>query len=133
MNSRNSFYPSLTFCEQRCTGLVNSPLEGRNQISFEHTHTSTTKDWTEAHAWRVNTSKQIRYIPQIDVYVAVAQGAQGELNDERAVAYESRFASGSWETYDDFTTMFCNISILRRDLIRPEGVPVHYKRRDLIV
>ena len=35
-----------------------------------------TRDLTESHAWRINISKQIRFIPQLDVDVAVANVKQ---------------------------------------------------------
>ena len=94
---------------------------GPNQITFAQTHTFSTRDWTEANAWRINTSKQIRYIPQLDVYVAAAAGLVGHLTDNKALSYEEKFANGTWETFDDYTKMYFNVSILRRDVSRPEG------------
>jgi hypothetical protein len=94
---------------------------GPNQVTYAHTHTFITKDWTEAHAWRMNKSKQIRLIPQLNVYVAVAPGVHGDLTDHRALAYERTFASGSWDSFDDFTQMYFNVFILRFDISRPEG------------
>ena len=41
-----------------------------NVLKFANEHTFTKKDWTLAHAWKVNSSKQIRFLPQLNVYVA---------------------------------------------------------------
>ena len=94
--------------------------EGPNKVVFANAHTFTTKDWTQGHAWRVNPSKQIRFVPQSGVYVAVAPGVQGHLTDERAVQYVRTFSEGSWATFDDFTKMYYNVCILTEDVTRPE-------------
>lgn len=94
--------------------------EGPNKMVFAKTHTFTTKDWTTGHAWKVNGSKQIRFVPEFNVYVAVAPGVQGDLTDQRAKAYVRTFTDGSWVTFDDFTKTFFNVCILREDVTRPE-------------
>jgi hypothetical protein len=53
--------------------------------------------------------KQIRFVPQSGVYVAVAPGVQGHLTEERAAEYVRTFSDGSWATFDDFTKMYYNI------------------------
>ena len=60
-------------------------------LKFAEEHTFTTKDWTLAHAWKVNSSKQIRFIPQLNAYVAVAPGIKGDLTDSKALAYVATF------------------------------------------
>lgn len=94
--------------------------EGPDKVVFATTHTFTTKDWTQGHAWRVNPSKQIRFVPQSGVYVAVAPGVQGHLTDERAVQYVRTFSDGSWANFDDFTKMYYHVCILTEDNTRPE-------------
>jgi hypothetical protein len=97
---------------QKCLGTF--PLYSASGDSVECAHKFTTKDWTQGHAWRLNRSKQIRHVPQSGVYVAVAPGVQGHLTDKRA------FSDGSWSTFDDFTEMCYNISMLTEDNTRPE-------------
>ena len=89
-------------------------------LKFAEEHTFTTKDWTLAHAWKVNSSKQIRFIPQLNAYVAVAPGIKGDLTDSKALAYVATFTDCSWATFDDYTAMFFNVFILRYDNTRPE-------------
>lgn len=91
-----------------------------NVIKFAPSHTFTTKDWTQAHAWNTDRRKQIRFLPLLNVYVAVAPGARGDLNDARANAYVDIFTHCSWATYDEYTSMFYHVSILRSDPTRPE-------------
>lgn len=93
---------------------------GPNRVTFSHSHTFTTRDWTEGHAWRISTTKQIRFIPHLNVYVAVAPGVQGDLTDQRAEAYQTLFEDGSWDSFDDYTRTSSNVFILKRDLNRPE-------------
>lgn len=57
----------------------------------------------------------------MNIYVAVGPGVVGDLTDQRAMNLESIFSAASWNSFDEFTTMFFNVSILRRDLTRPEG------------
>ena len=98
-------------------------LEGErnpNVIKFAPSHTFTTKDWTQAHAWNTDKRKQIRFLPLLKVYVAVAPGARGDLNDARANVCVDTFTLCSWATYDEYTSMFYHISILRSDPTRPE-------------
>ena len=91
-----------------------------NIVKFATRHTFTTKDWTQAHAWTSSTRKQIRFLPQLNVFVAAEPGVRGDLNDRRADAYVDTFTTCSWATYDEYTTMYNNISILRSDPTRPE-------------
>lgn len=91
-----------------------------NILNFANQHTFTTKDWTVAHAWKVSTAKQIRYVPQQNVYVAVAPGARGDLTDAKARVYVSTFTDCSWATFDEYSTMYFNVYILHADPTRPE-------------
>ena len=91
-----------------------------NVLKFAEEHTFSTKDWTLAHAWKVNSSKQIRFIPHLNVYVAVAPGIKGDLTDTKALAYVATYTDCSWDTFDDYTAMFFNVFILRHDPTRPE-------------
>lgn len=94
--------------------------ENPNIVKFAKQHTFTTKDWTEAHSWKVSTSKQIRFLPALDVYVAVKPGLRGDLTDAKAMSYVTAFTECNWATYDEFTTMFTSVFILRVDHTRPE-------------
>ena len=91
-----------------------------NVLKFARNHTFKTKEWTQAHTWKVSTSKQIRYLPQLDIYVAVAPGVKGDLTDQKASFYATTFTECSRPTYDEYTTMFRNVFILRSDTARPE-------------
>ena len=91
-----------------------------NLVKFAKQHTFTNKDWTSAHNWKVSTAKQIRYLPHVDVFVAVAPGVKGDLTDEKANHYVTTFTDCSWSTYDKYTTMFHNVFILWSDPTRPE-------------
>ena len=91
-----------------------------NLVKYAKQHTFTTKDWTSAHSWKVSTAKQIRYLPQVDVFIAVAPGVKGDLTDERTNHYVTTFTDCSWSTYDKYTTMFHNVFILQSDPTRPE-------------
>ena len=84
---------------------------------FAKSHTS---DWTEANAWKKSTSKQIRFLPRLNVFVAIAAGVKGDLNDEKANAYALKFREGAWDTFDEFTSMYFNVCILYHDMSRPE-------------
>ena len=55
-----------------------------NKIDFAKTHTFSTSDWTSANAWLKNTSKQIRFLPTQNIFVAVAPGVRGDLTDAKA-------------------------------------------------
>jgi hypothetical protein len=96
-------------------------MHNPNYLKFAKTHTFVTKDWTEAHSWRMNNKKQIRYVPYMQTYVALSPTAVGDLTEARAVNLINAFNNSSWETYDIFTNMFYNVSILRVDATRPEG------------
>ena len=52
-----------------------------NKLTFARSHTFVTNDWTSANAWKKNTSKQIRFLPLLNIYVAVAAGIRGDLTD----------------------------------------------------
>ena len=91
-----------------------------NVLKFATRHDFTTLDLTEAHSWNTNTRKQIRFLPQHNVYVTAAPGDGGDLTDIRAQGYLHTFNTCSWATYDEYTSMFNNISILRSDPTRPE-------------
>lgn len=91
-----------------------------NVLKFARQHTFTTKEWTQAHTWKVSTAKQIRYIPHRDIFVAVAPGIRGDLTDEKANLYATTYTECSWTTYDRYTTMFHNVFILQSDTTRPE-------------
>ena len=91
-----------------------------NKVAFARSHTFTTSDWTSANAWRRCPSKQIRFIPLLNVFVAAAPKVRGDLTDARANAYVTKFNDCSWATFDEYTTMYFNISILHHDITRPE-------------
>ena len=120
--------PVLDFLQKRISWLLEQSQRrdesvgnvNPNLVKFARQHTFTTKDWTSAHSWKVSTSKQIRYLPQVDVFVAVAPGIKGDLTDEKANRYATTFTDCSWCTYDEYTTMFHNVFILRSDPTRPE-------------
>ena len=92
-----------------------------NYIKFCTSHTFKSVDWKEAHAWRMDNRKQIRFVQERQVYVALSQSAVGHLTPERAVTLIDKFTASSWNTFDEFTSMFYNVSILRVDNTRPEG------------
>ena len=91
-----------------------------NKLTFANSHTFTTNDWTSANSWKNNTSKQIRFLPLLNVYVAVDAGARGHLTDVKATAYATTFAECAWDTFDEYTSMFFNVCILHHDETRPE-------------
>ena len=91
-----------------------------NKITFAHEHTRTTNDWTCANSWLNNTPKQIRFLPLQNAYVATAPGVRGDLTDARANTYLIAFHDCNWDTYDQYTSMSHNISILHHDETRRE-------------
>ena len=95
-------------------------LPNANRITFATEHTFTTNNWTGSNSWRLNRSKQIRFLPQENIYVAVAPGIRGDLTDARARAYVATFTDCTWGTFDEYTSMFFNVSILHYDVTRPE-------------
>ena len=104
--------------ERRSDGPNGEP--NLNKVVFAKSHTFTTGEWTAANAWKKNTSKQIRFVPRLNVYVAIAAGVKGDLTDEKAHAYAVKFRDGAWCTFDEFTSMYFNVCILYHDLTRPE-------------
>jgi hypothetical protein len=48
-------------------GLLNA-----NKVTFATEHSFTTNNWTETNSWRLDESRQIRFLPEQNVYVAVA-------------------------------------------------------------
>lgn len=92
-----------------------------NYMKFATTHTFKTADWTAAHAWRTDNKKQIRFVPDAQVYVTLSSYATGHLTQDRAVTLINTFTDSTWNTFDAFTSMFHNASILRADQTRPEG------------
>jgi hypothetical protein len=95
-------------------------LPNPNKITFALEHTRTTNDWTSANSWVNNTSKQIRFLPLHNAYVATAPGVRGDLTDARANVYFIAFQECDWDTYDQYTSMSHNVSILHHDVTRPE-------------
>ena len=91
-----------------------------NKLTFASSHTFTTNDWTSANSWKNNTSKQIRFLPLLNIYVAVDAGARGHLTDVKANSYVTTFAECAWDTFDEYTSMFFNVCILHPDETRPE-------------
>jgi hypothetical protein len=91
-----------------------------NVLKFALQHTFITLDWTEAYSWKVNTRKQIIFLPEVNIFVAAAPGARGDLDEIKALAFVNTFTNCSWATYDEYTSMHSNISILRSDPTRPE-------------
>ena len=96
-------------------------IENPNYIHFAPSHTFTTADWTAAYAWKVDNKKQIRFVTELQTYVALSAISAGHLTAERAVTLINTFDTSSWNTFDEFTNMFFNVSILRVDNSRPEG------------
>lgn len=92
-----------------------------NYMQFATTHTFSTLNWTTANAWRLCKKKQIRILQEYNVYVTMGEDAVGTLTHDRAVTYYNTFTDSSWATYDEFTTMYFNMSIVRVDHTRPEG------------
>ena len=65
--------------------------------------------------------KQIRLVQDGQVYVTLSATAAGHLTHDRAVQLINTFTDSTWNTFDAFTTMFYNVSILSIDETRPEG------------
>ena len=103
--------------EQSAKRDINNP----NYMKFAASHTFETADWTIAHAWRTDKMKQIRLVQDGQVYVTLSATAAGHLTHDRAVQLINTFTDSTWNTFDAFTTMFYNVSILRIDETRPEG------------
>ena len=103
--------------EQSAKRDINNP----NYMKFAASHTFETADWTVAHAWRTDKMKQIRLVQDGQVYVTLSATAAGHLTHDRAVQLINTFTDSTWNTFDAFTTMFYNVSILRIDETRPEG------------
>ena len=55
-------------------------------------------NWTGYNSWRLKKSKQIRVLPQDNIYVAVVPGITGDLTDARASAYVAIFTDCTWGT-----------------------------------
>jgi hypothetical protein len=91
-----------------------------NVLKFALQHTFITLDWTEAYSWKVNTRKQIIFLPEMNTFFAAAPGARGDLDESKALAFVNTFTNCSRATYDEYTSMHSNISILRSDPTRPE-------------
>ena len=87
-----------------------------NYISFANGHSFTTKCWTEAYHWQKDTSKQIRLVD--DKYVAIEKGTQGHLTDAKAGNFLLQFENFDFASYDHFTSIMSNVSILARDISR---------------
>lgn len=113
---------SMVWVKEQSERRSNGPDEipNPNKITFAHQHTRTTNDWTCANSWVNNTSKQIRYLPYLNAYVATAPGVRGDLTDARAHSYVIAFQDCNWDTYDQYTSMSHNVSILHHDVSRPE-------------
>jgi hypothetical protein len=45
---------------------------------------------------------------------------RGDLTDARARAYLATFTDCTWGTFDEYSSMFFNVSILHYDVTRPE-------------
>ena len=105
--------------EKRSDGPNGTP--NVNKVSFAESHTFATCDWTSANAWRRNQAKQIRFLPHLNIFVAVAPGVRGDLTDAKANAYVTAFNECAWDTFDNYTSMYFNVSILHHDTSRPEN------------
>ena len=92
-----------------------------NYVKFAVTHSFTSNDWTAAHEWKMNSKKQVRLLPTLNVYVAVSSATEGHLTESRALTLAATFNESSWLTFDAYTTMYFNACILRVDYSRPEG------------
>ena len=59
------------------------------------------------------------FLPE-STFVAAAPGARGDLTEIKALAFVNTLTNCSWATFDEYTSMHSNISILRSDPTRPE-------------
>ena len=78
---------------------------------FTKSHTFTTGNWTSTNAWKKSTSKQIRFLPLLNVFVAIAAEIKSDLTDAKANAHALKFCDGAWDTFNEFTSMFFNVCI----------------------
>ena len=92
-----------------------------NYLQFATKPTLTTLHWTKANSWVRCNNKQIRFVLERSTFVALHPSVAGHLTAERAIQYINTFDASSWESYDEFTSMFHNVYILRVDNTRPEG------------
>lgn len=63
----------------------------------------------------------LRRYPVICEHLIDHAGDQCDLNDQLASLLENMFATASFETDDDYTKTFFNVSIFLSDISRPEG------------
>ena len=94
-------------------------ITNANYIRFSEQHTFTTNCWTEAYLWMKDTTKQIRFVDEI--YVAIEKGIKGNLTDEKARRFIKQFNELDFATFDDFTSVTCNVRVLLKDISRTEG------------
>ena len=59
-----------------------------NVFKFALQHDFITVDWTEAYSWKLNTRKQVFFLPQLNVFVAAAPGA---LDRDRSPSFRRHF------------------------------------------
>ena len=92
-----------------------------NYVKFAIAHSFSSKDWSAAHEWKMNTMKQVKLLPTLNMYVTLSSATEGHLTEARATALLTTFNASSWLTFDAFTTMYFNACILRVDNTRPDG------------
>lgn len=90
-----------------------------NFKKFENFPTFTTKQWTEAFAWTKDKDKQV--FNRNNIYVTVAKGVDGDLTANRADRYIEQFNNFNFLTYDEFTRICNNITVLTQSNSRTEG------------
>ena len=114
--------PVLTYFREAMHWLKDKSLRydplNPNHISFTMKHTITTGNWVESYRWSRDRSVQIRIIN--DIYVTVTEN-RGDLTDNRAQRFIAMFTDFSFNSFDEYTSVSNNVSILRRDVTRQEG------------
>lgn len=89
-----------------------------NYIPFTTRHTIATNEWVEAYRWSKDTARQLRIIG--DIYVTVKEN-RGDLTDAKAQAFITSFTDFTFASFDVYTSVSHNVSILRPDAARQEG------------
>ena len=65
--------------------------------------------------------KQIRYVPDRHTSVTLSADSIEVLTHNRAVAFITMFNESSWNSYDEITSSYVNVTIITVDDSRPEG------------
>jgi hypothetical protein len=89
-----------------------------NHIQFATKHAITTGNWVASYRWSKDESIQKHNFD--DVYVTVTEN-NDHLTDNRAKRYITMFTDFSFASYDEYTSVSNNVSILRRDDTRQAG------------